>query len=85
MFSQFNHFFLDLTVPLQPRQCDWAAQFFKFYLKRRSRTLLKKLKEKDVRATFFVVGSRVIERPGMLIEEYMSGHEISVHTWSHSV
>jgi peptidoglycan/xylan/chitin deacetylase (PgdA/CDA1 family) len=43
------------------------------------------LKEKDVRATFFVVGSRVIERPGMLIEEYMSGHEISVHTWSHSV
>jgi peptidoglycan/xylan/chitin deacetylase (PgdA/CDA1 family) len=47
-------------------------------------TLLKKLKEKNVRVTFFVVGSRVIERPGMLIEEYMTGHEISVHTWSHS-
>jgi peptidoglycan/xylan/chitin deacetylase (PgdA/CDA1 family) len=36
-------------------------------------------------ATFFVVGSRVIERPDVLIEEYMAGHEISVHTWSHHV
>ena len=36
-------------------------------------------------ATFFVVGSRVIERPAVLIEEYMAGHEISVHTWSHRV
>jgi peptidoglycan/xylan/chitin deacetylase (PgdA/CDA1 family) len=45
--------------------------------------LLKYLDEKSVKATFFVVGSRVIERPAILIEEYMSGHEISVHTWSH--
>lgn len=36
-------------------------------------------------ATFFVVGSRVIEYPDVLREEYMSGHEISVHTWSHPV
>jgi len=36
-----------------------------------------------VKATFFVVGSRVVERPAVLIEEYMAGHEISVHTWSH--
>ncbi|KAG6828835.1 hypothetical protein H0H87_000626 [Tephrocybe sp. NHM501043] len=33
--------------------------------------------------TFFVVGSRVVERPQVLLEEYMGGHEISVHTWSH--
>lgn len=45
--------------------------------------MLKYLDEKDVKATFFVVGSRVIERPTILVEEYMSGHEISVHTWSH--
>ncbi|THU92741.1 chitin deacetylase [Dendrothele bispora CBS 962.96] len=45
--------------------------------------LLKYLDEKDISATFFVVGSRVIERPAVLIEEYMGGHEISVHTWSH--
>jgi len=50
---------------------------------RTPRKLLKYLDEKDIKATFFVVGSRVIERPTILIEEYMSGHEISVHTWSH--
>ncbi|KAF8909291.1 hypothetical protein CPB84DRAFT_1499677 [Gymnopilus junonius] len=45
--------------------------------------LLDYLTEKDITATFFVVGSRVVEYPQTLIEEYMSGHEISVHTWSH--
>ena len=25
----------------------------------------------------------MVERPAVLVEEYMSGHEISVHTWSH--
>ncbi|KAJ7181034.1 hypothetical protein C8R46DRAFT_1071273 [Mycena filopes] len=45
--------------------------------------LLAFLSEKKVSATFFCVGSRVIEYPGILINEYMAGHEISVHTWSH--
>ncbi|KAJ6620594.1 hypothetical protein B0H10DRAFT_2020993 [Mycena sp. CBHHK59/15] len=45
--------------------------------------LLSYLAEKDIGATFFVVGSRVIEYPDILINEYMAGHEISVHTWSH--
>ena len=35
--------------------------------------------------TFFTVGSRALEYPQLLIEEYMAGHEISVHTWSHPV
>jgi len=48
-----------------------------------TQTLLNYLDEKDISATFFVVGSRVIERPNIVIEEYMKGHEISVHTWSH--
>ncbi|KII85859.1 carbohydrate esterase family 4 protein [Plicaturopsis crispa FD-325 SS-3] len=46
-------------------------------------TLLNYLSQKNLHATFFVVGSRVIERPQILINEYMTGHEISVHTWSH--
>lgn len=50
-----------------------------------SRNLLNFLDVKKILATFFVVGSRVIERPSVLIEEYMGGHEISVHTWSHKV
>lgn len=48
-----------------------------------TQTLLKYLNEKNILATFFVVGSRVIERPNVLREEYMAGHELSVHTWSH--
>jgi peptidoglycan/xylan/chitin deacetylase (PgdA/CDA1 family) len=45
--------------------------------------LLNYLNEKDIKSTFFVVGSRVISRPEILQTEFMIGHEISVHTWSH--
>ncbi|KAE9398546.1 glycoside hydrolase/deacetylase [Gymnopus androsaceus JB14] len=45
--------------------------------------LLAYLEKLLIKATFFVVGSRCIERPNVLRDEYMSGHEISVHTWSH--
>jgi peptidoglycan/xylan/chitin deacetylase (PgdA/CDA1 family) len=45
--------------------------------------LLNDLKASNILATFFVVGSRVVQRPDVLLEEYMAGHEISVHTWSH--
>ncbi|KAJ7698950.1 hypothetical protein B0H17DRAFT_1049768 [Mycena rosella] len=45
--------------------------------------LLGYLAQKSLSATFFVVGSRVIQYPELLIDEYMAGHEISVHTWSH--
>ena len=46
---------------------------------------MKYLEDKDLNATFFVVGSRVVSYPDILIAEYMAGHEISVHTWSHHV
>ena len=45
--------------------------------------LLDYLDEVDLKATFFVVGSRVISYPKTLQEEYMAGHQIAVHTWSH--
>jgi len=45
--------------------------------------LLDYLNEHKVSTTFFVVGSRVISRPEMLQSEYMAGHQIAVHTWSH--
>jgi len=48
-----------------------------------TQTLLNYLNQQSLLATFFVVGSRVIERPAVLVEEYMAGHQISVHTWSH--
>ncbi|KAF9071583.1 hypothetical protein BDP27DRAFT_1218975 [Rhodocollybia butyracea] len=45
--------------------------------------LLRYLDQQKTKATFFVVGSRCIESPNILRDEYMTGHEISVHTWSH--
>lgn len=47
--------------------------------------VLKYLSDKDLSATFFIVGSRVLERPDYLRAEYMMGHHIAAHTWSHSV
>ncbi|KAH7327702.1 hypothetical protein B0J17DRAFT_620401 [Rhizoctonia solani] len=45
--------------------------------------LLNYLEQHNTSATFYVVGSRVISRPEIVQYEYMKGHEISVHTWSH--
>lgn len=41
-------------------------------------------KNGDIKSTFFVVGSRAISRPDILQYEYMKGHQLSVHTWSHT-
>jgi len=65
-----------------PQPLTWGVSFDdgpSFY----TQTLVDYLQEKAIKATFFVVGSRVIERPGVLLEEYMNGHEVSTHTWSH--
>ncbi|KAG8860302.1 chitin deacetylase [Tulasnella sp. 330] len=45
--------------------------------------LVSFLHDHNITATFYVVGSRAISRPQMLQTEYMLGHEISDHTWSH--
>ncbi|KAJ7081981.1 hypothetical protein C8R43DRAFT_1052518 [Mycena crocata] len=45
--------------------------------------LLAFLSEKKLKSTFFAVGSRVISFPAILQAEYMEGHQIAIHTWSH--
>jgi peptidoglycan/xylan/chitin deacetylase (PgdA/CDA1 family) len=45
--------------------------------------LLDYLAAKDIRATFFVVGSRVREYPQILLRIFQEGHQIGIHTWSH--
>ncbi|EKM83476.1 hypothetical protein AGABI1DRAFT_31623 [Agaricus bisporus var. burnettii JB137-S8] len=45
--------------------------------------LLNYLDEQSLKTTFFLVGSRVISFPDIARSEYMSGHQIGVHTWSH--
>ncbi|KAJ1305140.1 hypothetical protein OPQ81_000177 [Rhizoctonia solani] len=45
--------------------------------------LLQYLDQQNLKSTFFIVGSRAISRPEILQTEYMGGHQLSVHTWSH--
>jgi len=45
--------------------------------------LLNFMNDNTLTSTFFIVGSRAISRPEILQAEYMAGHQLSVHTWSH--
>lgn len=45
--------------------------------------ILAILKEKQVKATFFVLGVNVEHSPGILAQEVADGHEIGTHTYSH--
>ncbi|WWC98008.1 hypothetical protein V866_004897 [Kwoniella sp. B9012] len=46
--------------------------------------LLDYLDEESIKTTFFLVGSRVLSRPEIVQSQYMAGHHLSVHTWSHT-
>ncbi|KIM23028.1 carbohydrate esterase family 4 protein [Serendipita vermifera MAFF 305830] len=46
--------------------------------------LLTFLQSIDTVATFYEVGSRVISHPETVQTQLMLGHELSVHTWSHT-
>jgi peptidoglycan/xylan/chitin deacetylase (PgdA/CDA1 family) len=45
--------------------------------------LLKMLRDRGIRATFFVVGSCVAENPEVARQIIKEGHEIANHSWSH--
>ncbi|QGH36540.1 polysaccharide deacetylase family protein [Gracilibacillus salitolerans] len=45
--------------------------------------ILEVLKEKNVKATFFVLGERVNEYPEILAQIHEEGHVIGNHTWDH--
>ncbi|KAF9945954.1 chitin deacetylase [Mortierella alpina] len=45
--------------------------------------LLTFLDEKQVKATFFLVGSNVVKAPDMVKREVEAGHHLASHTWSH--
>lgn len=46
--------------------------------------LLDALKKRDIKVTFFIVGSRVEEYSDIIKREYKEGHELACHTWSHT-
>ncbi|KAH9487078.1 Chitin deacetylase [Psilocybe cubensis] len=65
-----------------PTALDWGLTYDdgpSFY----TSNLLAYLDQENLKSTFFVVGSRVISFPAILQTEYMSQHQIGVHTWSH--
>lgn len=43
--------------------------------------ILNYLGKNNLKSTFFVVGSRVKDRPEYLQTQYLLGHTIGVHTW----
>lgn len=45
--------------------------------------LLDTLKENDAVATFFVVGNRIAEYPGIVKRAYEEGNEIATHSYTH--
>lgn len=45
--------------------------------------ILAILKEKNVKATFFVVGEQVKKFPKLVMQEIAEGHEVGNHTYSH--
>ncbi|SDH88148.1 polysaccharide deacetylase family protein [Nonomuraea jiangxiensis] len=47
-------------------------------------TLLKLLKKEKVKATFFLVGKRVVQRPALARQALAEGHAIGNHTYSHA-
>ncbi|CAG8744774.1 14680_t:CDS:2, partial [Gigaspora margarita] len=45
--------------------------------------LLDTLEQCNLKATFFVIGSRAISNPEVLLRAHKQGHHIAIHTWSH--
>ncbi|CAJ0841241.1 4776_t:CDS:10, partial [Entrophospora sp. SA101] len=47
-------------------------------------TILDYLGSKGLKATFFVIGSRATNHPDVLLRASKEGHQIGIHTWSHT-
>jgi len=48
-----------------------------------TRDVLKTLQEKDIKATFFVMGSELQKKPQIGEAIVLAGHELGNHTYSH--
>lgn len=48
-----------------------------------TRDILKILKDKNIKATFFLLGTSVAKRPKLVKEIYNAGHEVANHTYNH--
>ncbi|CAG8770180.1 13983_t:CDS:2, partial [Cetraspora pellucida] len=74
------------TAPDDIQQCPTVGNWGVTYDDGPSQStpqLLDALDESNLKATFFVVGSRVVSNPSILADAYKRGNNIAVHTWSH--
>jgi len=66
-----------------PKKNEWALTYddgpTQFSLR-----VLENLNSRNIKGTFFSIGSRVFENPQILKQIVDSGHQIGVHTWSHT-
>ncbi|CAG8562198.1 8705_t:CDS:2, partial [Paraglomus occultum] len=77
-----NHCQRPNDVIICPAQKDWGLTYDdgpSIY----TPALLDYLKLNNIKATFFVIGSRVLERPDVLRRTIAEGHQLGIHTWSH--
>ncbi|KAG0229805.1 chitin deacetylase [Actinomortierella wolfii] len=65
-----------------PNQSDWGLTFDDGPTTA-TPSLLDFLKEHNIQATFFLVGSNVVKHPDMVMREVKDGHHLASHTWSH--
>ncbi|KAG8720528.1 chitin deacetylase [Ceratobasidium sp. 395] len=45
--------------------------------------VLNYLAEKNLKASFYVIGANIVNHPEILQATYLAGHEIAIHTWTH--
>jgi len=43
--------------------------------------VLQELRQRQIKATFFVVGNQIMDHPDILRQAYAEGHEIALHSW----
>ncbi|KAF8482268.1 hypothetical protein JB92DRAFT_3036334 [Gautieria morchelliformis] len=72
----------DVDVVSCPTKMDWGVSFDDGPSPY-TPLVLDYLKQQNLDATFFVVGTSAYWHPDILQAEYMAGHQISVHTWFH--
>ncbi|TPX46438.1 hypothetical protein SeLEV6574_g03238 [Synchytrium endobioticum] len=68
---------------LCPGKRDWALTYDDG-ASNNTVPILDNLKALGIKATFFVIGSRVLQRPDVLLRAYNEGHQICLHTWAHA-
>ncbi|CAG8605844.1 927_t:CDS:2 [Acaulospora colombiana] len=74
----------EIDITYCPNKTDWALTYDDGPGPNTLK-VLSALESKGVKATFFVVGSRVLQHPDILKQTVAAGHQIGVHTWSHTL